>query len=62
MEYIEEKIYISIEEYKELLMIKGRYEELKSMYYGPYSNTKISYRNFYEPTEYEEHTPKDLGV
>lgn len=43
MEY-EEKIYISIEEYKELLMIKGRYEELKSMYYGPYANTKITYR------------------
>ena len=37
-------ITISIEEYKELLIIKGKYEELKSIYYGPYSSTKITYR------------------
>ena len=55
-------ITISIEEYKELLIIKGKYEELKSIYYGPYSSTKISYRGFTEPTDYEEYTPKDLGV
>lgn len=39
-----ERIYIPLEEYKELLTIKGKYEELKSMYYGPYTNTKITYR------------------
>ena len=38
------EITIPIEEYKELLLIKGKYEELKSIYYGPYSNTKITYR------------------
>ena len=39
-----ERISIPLEEYKELLTIKGKYEELKSMYYGPYTNTKITYR------------------
>lgn len=39
-----ERITIPLEEYKELLTIKGKYEELKSMYYGPYTNTKITYR------------------
>ena len=42
-EYIE-KIYIPLEEYKELLMIKGKYEELQSIYYGPYTLTKPTYR------------------
>ena len=38
------EITITLDEYKELLMIKGKYEELKSVYYGPYSSTKITYR------------------
>lgn len=38
------EITIPIEEYKELLIVKGKYEELKSIYYGPYSSTKITYR------------------
>lgn len=37
-------IVISLEEYKELLTIKGKYEELKSMYYGPSLKTNITYR------------------
>lgn len=28
---MEEKIFITMEEYKELLIIKGKYEELKSL-------------------------------
>lgn len=42
-----EVITISLEEYKELLIIKGKYEELKSFYtsYNPY-NTKITYRKY----------------
>ena len=37
-------ITISLDEYKELLTIKGKYEELKSIY-NPYPfNTKITYR------------------
>ena len=46
----EEKITITLEEYKELLMIKGKYEELKSLY-TPTSNTKITYRNFEDDKE-----------
>lgn len=39
-----EVITISLDEYKELLIIKGKYEELKSIY-NPYPfNTKITYR------------------
>lgn len=30
---MEEKITISMEEYKELLQIKGKYEELKDVYF-----------------------------
>lgn len=44
---------ISLEEYKELLIIKGKYEELLKIYYGEmrhlkitYPNTSITYRNF----------------
>lgn len=37
-------ITISMEEYKELLMIKGRYEELKNMYLPSYPKTNITYR------------------
>lgn len=43
-EYIE-RISIPLDEYKELLTIKGKYEELKSIYYGVYSSTKIAYRD-----------------
>lgn len=42
----QEYITIRVEEYKELLMIKGRYEELKTMYYPisyPNINTGIRY-------------------
>ena len=34
-----ETILITLEEYKELLMIKGKYEELKSLY-NPIFNSK----------------------
>jgi len=44
---IEEKVLISMEEYKELLVIKGKYEELK--------NTKEIIR--YIPITYKEHQP-----
>ena len=46
----EETILITLEEYKELLMIKGKYEELKSLY-NPAFNTKIIYRNFEDDKE-----------
>lgn len=46
-------ITITLEEYKELLTIKGRYEELKTMYYPTYLKTNITYRGLSEPTEYE---------
>lgn len=39
-----ETITISMEEYKELLIIKGKYEELKTLY-SPYYPTKITYRS-----------------
>lgn len=39
-------VTISLNEYKELLIIKGKYEELKSIY-NPYPfNTKVSYRKY----------------
>ena len=46
----EETIVITLEEYKELLIIKGKYEELKSLY-TPTFNTKITYRNFEDDKE-----------
>ena len=46
----EETITITLEEYKELLMIKGKYEELKSLY-TPTFNTKIIYRGFEDEKE-----------
>ena len=46
----EERIYIPLEEYKELLIIKGKYEELKSLY-APTFNTKITYHNFEDDKE-----------
>lgn len=46
----EETILITLEEYKELLIIKGKYEELKSLY-TPTFNTKITYRNFEDDKE-----------
>ena len=41
----EEKITISLEEYKQLLIIKGKYEELKSQKTStpPFNPTKITY-------------------
>lgn len=39
-----ETITISFDEYRELLIIKGKYEELKSLYYGPTLKTNITYR------------------
>ena len=38
-------ITITLEEYKELLIIKGKYEELKLLY-QPYPKTTITYRDF----------------
>ena len=42
-------IEIPLEEYKELLMIKGKYEELKNLQVTPLTinplNTKITYRD-----------------
>ena len=46
----EETITITLEEYKELLMIKGKYEELKSLY-SPTFNKKITYHNFEDGKE-----------
>ena len=46
----EEIIVITLEEYKELLIIKGKYEELKSLY-TPTFNTKITYHNFEDDKE-----------
>lgn len=47
----EQVITIKLEEYKELLMIKGKYEELKNMYYpatypNSYPKSNIVYRSF----------------
>ena len=49
----EEIIVITLEEYKELLMIKGKYEELKSLYNSAF-NTKIIYRNFEDDKELKQ--------
>ena len=49
----EETIVITLEEYKELLIIKGKYEELKSLY-TPTFNTKITYRNFEDDKELKQ--------
>ena len=46
----EETIVITLEEYKELLIIKGKYEELKNLY-TPTFNTKITYHNFKDDKE-----------
>ena len=46
----EETIVITLEEYKELLMIKGKYEELKSLY-TPTFNPQIIYHNFEDDKE-----------
>ena len=46
----EQMITIPLEEYKELLIMKGKYEELKSLY-TPTFNTKITYRNFEDDKE-----------
>ena len=45
METVKETITISMEEYKELLIIKGKYEELKLLYQS-YPKTTITYRDF----------------
>ena len=37
-------IEIPLEEYKELLIIKGKYEELKSMPVHPWNPTKITWK------------------
>lgn len=49
-------ITISMEEYKELLIIKGKYEELKSqeLYKKPYTSSPTLIRDFpqyYEPSK-----------
>ena len=44
LEEDKEYITIELEEYKELLMIKGKYEELKNMYMPSYPKTSITYR------------------
>lgn len=46
----EDTITITLEEYKELLTIKGKYEELKSLYM-PNTYPKITYRNFEKEKE-----------
>ena len=43
-------IVITLEEYKELLIIKGKYEELRRLYTPTY-NTKITYHNFEDGKE-----------
>lgn len=44
----EKTITITLEEYKELLNVKGRYEELKSIYCSSlaYPKPTITYRDF----------------
>lgn len=51
----DEKITISLTEYKELLIIKGRYEELKSSWLLPINKTTITYNG--EPLPEEPITP-----
>ena len=50
-----EVITIPMEEYKELLMIKGKYEELKNMYMPTYPKTNITYNGIktIEPDTYK---------
>ena len=62
-----ERISIPLDEYRELLIIKGKYEELKSIYYGPYTSTKITYRgetdkSFVPPYKVTCSDAEDLGV
>ena len=45
-----ETVSIPLEEYKQLLMIKGKYEELKSLY-RPQTYPTITYRSFDKETE-----------
>lgn len=47
----DEKITISLAEYKELLIIKGRYEELKSLWLPPINKTTITYNGEPLPEE-----------
>ena len=57
METVKETIAISMEEYKELIMIKGKYEELKSLFPYPihtYPKTNITYRDFKDPWKNEK--------
>lgn len=59
-----EMISIPWEEYKELLMIKGRYEELKEHKFGYGINwvhkdsTTIPYKGLDNPTAYYKECPK----
>ena len=46
----EETITITMEEYKELLIIKGKYEELKSLYI-PQTYPKITYCREFKDNE-----------
>lgn len=50
METIKETITIPMEEYKELLIIKGKYEELKSIY-SPDPKSNIIIRSPWENKE-----------
>jgi hypothetical protein len=55
----QETITITLEEYKELLMIKGKYEELKSIYCPSltYPKTTITYRDLSEDNTKELKPP-----
>ena len=50
---MKDKIEITLEEYKELLEIKGKYEELKE-----HPETEIKYVYVYETKPYVDLTPK----
>ena len=54
----EETITITMEEYKELLIIKGKYEELKSLYI-PQTYPKITYCREFKDNEYRK---RHLGL
>lgn len=45
LENYTDTITIPMEEYKELLVIKGKYEELRNLYYS-YPKSTITYRDF----------------
>ena len=51
-------ITIQLSEYKELLIIKGKYEELKNMYMPSYPKTTITYGggDSITATPYEDYT------